>query len=77
MEQQQKLTAAKSVQPFLDDIEFVNVPDITKDDAFTEAIKDVNLVLHIASPIFDSTSASAAATGHVSERPTVFRPYGN
>ena len=53
-EQAQKIKAAESIKPYLKDIEFVHVPDITRDNAFDEAIKDVEYVLHIASPIFDT-----------------------
>lgn len=53
-EKAQKIKAAESIKPYLKDIEFVQVPDITQDHAFDEAVKDVEYVLHIASPIFDT-----------------------
>ena len=46
-----EIKAAKSVQPYLDNLSFVIVPDITVDGAFDEALKDVVYVLHHASPL--------------------------
>jgi nucleoside-diphosphate-sugar epimerase len=40
-----------SIRPFLDQLSFVIVPDITVDGAFDAALKDVTYVLHIASPL--------------------------
>lgn len=56
LKQAEKIKAAESIKPYLKDIEFVQVPDITLDNAFDEAIKDVEYVVHIASPIFDTQS---------------------
>lgn len=56
LEQQVKIKNAASIQPFLDDIEFIQVPDITQLNAFKDAIKGVSYVLHIASPIHDTFS---------------------
>jgi uncharacterized protein YbjT (DUF2867 family) len=56
-EKSEQIKQATSIQPFLEDIEFAIVPDITKDDAFDEAIKGVEFVIHVASPIFDSEEA--------------------
>ena len=46
----QKIKAARSTQPYLSQLEFVIVPDISKEDAYYEAVKDVDLVIHLASP---------------------------
>ncbi|KAK5686086.1 hypothetical protein LTS10_002200 [Elasticomyces elasticus] len=51
--QPEKIKAAKPIQPFVNDIEFVQITDITAPDAFVNAVKDVDYVLHIASPVFD------------------------
>lgn len=64
LEQADKIKAAKSIQPYLNDIEFVAVPDITVPTAYDEAIKGVDLVIHCASPLFpDPTGVSFAARG--------------
>jgi nucleoside-diphosphate-sugar epimerase len=54
LEQAEKLKKTASIQPYLDSIEFVQVPDITAADAYNEAIKGVDLVLHVASPIYSN-----------------------
>ena len=46
----QKIKAAPSTQPYLSQLEFVIVPDILKEDAYYEAVKDVDRVIHLASP---------------------------
>ena len=46
----QKIKAARSTQPYLSQLEFVIVPDISKEDAYYEAVKDVDYVIHLASP---------------------------
>jgi nucleoside-diphosphate-sugar epimerase len=46
-----QIKAAKSVQQYLDRLEFVMVPDILADGAYDEAVKGVDYVLHVASPI--------------------------
>ncbi|KAK4960316.1 hypothetical protein LTR10_003211 [Elasticomyces elasticus] len=51
--QPEKIKAAKSIKPFVNEIEFVQITDITAPDAFVDAVKDVDYVLHIASPVFD------------------------
>ncbi|KAF2769700.1 NAD(P)-binding protein [Teratosphaeria nubilosa] len=55
----EKIRKLASVQPFLDDMQFVEVQDITRQDASNEAIQGVDYVLHIASPIFDPSGASS------------------
>ena len=46
----QKIKAAHSTQPYLSQLQFVIVPDIVKEDAYYEAVKDVDYVIHLASP---------------------------
>ena len=46
-----KIRSTASVKPYLDSVEFVQVSDIAAAGAFHEAIKGVDFVLHIASPI--------------------------
>lgn len=46
----QRITAAGSTQPYLSQLEFVLVPDILKEDAYYEAVKGVDYVIHLASP---------------------------
>lgn len=52
LDQAEKLKKTASLKPYLDAIEFVQVPDITASDAYVEAVKGVDFVLHIASPIY-------------------------
>lgn len=52
LEQAEKIKKTTSIQPYLESIEFVHVPDITASEAYVEAIKGVDFVLHIASPIY-------------------------
>jgi uncharacterized protein YbjT (DUF2867 family) len=46
-----QIKGAKSVQGYPDRLEFVMVPDIVADGAYEEAVKRVDYVLHVASPI--------------------------
>ena len=46
----QKVRNAASIKPYLDQLEFVLVEDILKDDAYFEAVKGVDYVIHLASP---------------------------
>ncbi|KAK5107159.1 hypothetical protein LTR62_001684 [Meristemomyces frigidus] len=48
----EKVKKAKSMQPFINELEYAHVPDMTKSGAFDEAVKGVEYFLHIASPIF-------------------------
>ena len=41
----------KSIQPHHDAIEFAQVSDITAEGAFDDAIKGVDYVVHVASPL--------------------------
>ena len=45
-----KVKAAKSIQPYLSQLEFILVPDIIKEGAYNEAVKDVDYIIHLASP---------------------------
>ncbi|KAK5699953.1 hypothetical protein LTR97_006087 [Elasticomyces elasticus] len=58
--QPEKIKATKSIQPFLNEIEFVQITDITAPNAFVNAAKDVDYILHIASPVFDLGEKDAA-----------------
>ena len=51
LEQADTIKGKPSIQPYLNAIEFVQVPDITIAGAYDEAIKGVDYVLHLASPI--------------------------
>ncbi|MCJ1278761.1 hypothetical protein MMC21_006579 [Puttea exsequens] len=46
----EKIKAAESTQPYLSQLEFVLVPDILKEDAYYEAVKGVDYIIHLASP---------------------------
>ena len=45
-----KVKGAQSIQPYLSQLEFVLVPKIEKEDAYYEAVKGVDLVIHLSSP---------------------------
>jgi uncharacterized protein YbjT (DUF2867 family) len=47
-----QIKSAKSIQGYSDRLEFVMVPDIVADGAYEEAVKGVDYVLHVASPIY-------------------------
>jgi nucleoside-diphosphate-sugar epimerase len=47
----EQIKAAESVQPYLDQLEHVIVPDILVEGAYEEAVKGVIYVIHLASPI--------------------------
>jgi nucleoside-diphosphate-sugar epimerase len=49
--QAEALRDAESIKPYLDSIEFVEVPDFLADGAFDDAVRDVDYILHLASPI--------------------------
>ena len=46
-----QIKAAKSVQPYLNQIEIVFIQDLLQDGAFDEAVVEMDYVLHIASPV--------------------------
>jgi nucleoside-diphosphate-sugar epimerase len=50
------IAASKCIQPYLTQICECIVPDITKEGAFDEAVKGVDYVVHIASPLGRSTN---------------------
>ena len=52
----QKIKAAFSSQPYLDKLEFALVPDILREDAYHEAVKGVEYVIHLASPTTNQTN---------------------
>jgi nucleoside-diphosphate-sugar epimerase len=66
------IAASKGVQPYLTQICECIVPDITKDAAFDEAVKDIDYVVHIASPLgrspddFENTTIKPAVSATVS-----------
>lgn len=49
--QAEALKNAESIKPYLDNLEFVEVPDFLAGNAFDEAVRGVDYVLHLASPI--------------------------
>lgn len=46
-----KIKAAKSIQPYLAYLSFVIVPDIEQENAYNDAVKGVDYIIHLASPI--------------------------
>jgi nucleoside-diphosphate-sugar epimerase len=51
LEQAHRIKSTKSIQSYQSDVEFVAVPDITASNAYDEAVKGVDLVIHCASPL--------------------------
>ena len=47
----EQIKAAKSTQPYLNQIEIVFIQDLLQEGAFDEAVIGMNFVLHIASPV--------------------------
>jgi nucleoside-diphosphate-sugar epimerase len=46
-----KLKDLPSIKPHIEDVDFVEVPDLLAPGAFDQAVKDVDYILHLASPI--------------------------
>lgn len=55
-----EMKATKSVQPYLSRLAIIIVEDITKDGAFDKAVKGVDYVVHIASPLPQPTDDDEA-----------------
>ncbi len=53
-----EIKAAKSTQPYLEQLTFVIVPNIEKDGAFDEAVKGADYIVHIASPLAQPSGES-------------------
>ena len=58
--QADKIKSAKSIQPYVDSVEFVEVPIITADNAYDEAVNGVDFVIHCASPVFPDAAGVRA-----------------
>ena len=68
LEQAEKIKHARSIKPHSDSMGYVQVPDIRAATAYDEAIKGVDYVLYIASPIYSAFTpeeASRAPSKHV------------
>ncbi|KIW56612.1 hypothetical protein PV05_05260 [Exophiala xenobiotica] len=46
-----EVKAAKSTQPYLKQLTFITVPNIEKEGAFDSAVKGVDYIVHLASPL--------------------------
>ncbi|KEF60007.1 uncharacterized protein A1O9_04856 [Exophiala aquamarina CBS 119918] len=55
-----QIKAAKSTQPYLGQLSFTIVPDITKDGVFDEAVQGVDYIVHLASPLAASSDDDEA-----------------
>lgn len=64
LEQADKLKKTASLQPYLQSIEFVQVPDITASEAYVDAVEGVDFVLHIASPIYSGFDPNDVSCNH-------------
>lgn len=47
----EEIESAPTAREFSNDVEVMVVPDMTKDDAFMQALQGVTYVLHVASPM--------------------------
>lgn len=70
-EQESKIRAAVSIKPFQDSIEFAFVPDITTAGAYDEAIKGVQHVVHIASPVLTKPEHQTGGWKHIYYEPAL------
>ena len=52
----QKLNNVPSIKSHMDDVELVEVPDLLAEGAFDEAVKDVDYIVHLASPLPEVSS---------------------
>jgi uncharacterized protein YbjT (DUF2867 family) len=62
-EQSALLKSTTSLKPFIDELEFVQVKDFLVTGAFDEAVREVDFVIHVASPV------ELDASGAVSKDP--------
>lgn len=53
----EKLKGHPSIKPYAESVSFIEIADFLAEDAFEEAVKGVDYVLHIASPIPDAAYA--------------------
>ncbi|KAK3075612.1 hypothetical protein LTR53_000950 [Teratosphaeriaceae sp. CCFEE 6253] len=60
-------TGLLGFRPYLKDIEFIRITDITASDAFDEGVKGADYVLHVASPVFDTTDGGGEVRDWQSE----------
>lgn len=59
------IKAARSIQPYQNNLEFVVVPDLLKDGAYDDVLDGVSYILHCASPI---PSDSQTVTIHLARQ---------
>jgi nucleoside-diphosphate-sugar epimerase len=51
VEQEHKIRNAACIQPYIQDISFIIVPDMTVSNAYKSAVEGAQFVIHIASPV--------------------------
>lgn len=49
----EKLKDAESIKPYVNDVEFIEIPDVLAPGAYDTAVQNVDFILHLASPIPD------------------------
>lgn len=47
----EQIKAAKSVQPYLQNLEVAIIPDMTKAGVFDEAVAEMDYIIHVAFPM--------------------------
>lgn len=47
----EQIKAAKSIQPYLQNLEVAFIPDMTKAGAFDEAAAEMDYIIHVAFPM--------------------------
>jgi len=62
--QPEQIRATKSIQPHLSDTEVFCVSDMTASDAFDDAVRGVDFVVHIASPVFEANEEGGEVVSH-------------
>ncbi|KAF2170856.1 hypothetical protein M409DRAFT_51105 [Zasmidium cellare ATCC 36951] len=70
-EQELRITRVKSIQPYLKNLTFVVVPDITAKDAYVNAVKSVDYVIHCASPIASNANNQGETWSHLFYDPAI------
>jgi nucleoside-diphosphate-sugar epimerase len=55
-DQVSQIRSQKSIKPFLDQLEIIVIPELFVEGAFDNALRGVNLIIHIASPLPHKTN---------------------
>ena len=73
-EQENQIKSVASMQPYLEHLSFILVPDMAAPDAFSAAIKGVAYVIHVASPVPMKPDVQASLEEGKSFRQVMYDP---